>query len=61
MKILNVLKNIGDEIKFKHKFRGDDNYTIITGKIIEINKNTVDCLVETEFGEFYIGEWLIIV
>lgn len=59
---MGALKNLknGDEVKFKHKFHRENDFTIISGKIKEIQTNGVDCIVETEFGEFYIGEWLII-
>lgn len=55
-----INKKVNDEIKFKHKFHRENDYTVINGKIKEINENGVDCVVNTEFGDFYIGEWLII-
>jgi len=53
-------KKIGDSVKFKHKFHREHEFSIIDGVIIEIDKNGVDCKVNTEFGVFSIGEWLIV-
>ena len=57
-----LLKNlkVGSEIKFKHRFHREDSFSVISGKIIEICPNGVDCVVWSEFGNFHIGEWLIV-
>ena len=55
-------KKIGDKIVFNHKFRDETEYTEteIVGVIDYIEGNGIDCVVDTEFGKFRIGEWMII-
>lgn len=54
------MKTVGDQIKFKHRFRNETEITIVSGTIIEVRPNSVDYVVSTEYGEISIGEWLIV-
>jgi len=54
-------KQVGDKVKFKHRFAREKNFIILGGTIVEICANGVDCYIQTiDKRKYYVGEWLII-
>jgi hypothetical protein len=57
---LKKILQVGDQIKFKHRFWYESETSIVSGTIIEIKPNSIDYVVSTEYGEITVGEWLIV-